>query len=616
MSTQEYEDTLWGKIDLLHERYHKKYTHISHFLEIMTKFQIACSDFSKTLKIILNKKLVIADQDSSTLYKTMDSFIKCLSVHSQVFNETNESIKSTVIEPLTKAVNENFQREKDLYSSYCKLRSVYNSCKSSLDKSHKEYLLRGKECEALVYNAKKTKMYSLAPAEQILKMEAKASDALANTVLCEDKYIGALNEANKARENETNFQKKLQKYYQKSDNDFYTKTKNITGAFITNLKKMYTAISIEIDSLTDKFSRIDAEADINAFIEKNKTKAKPDNPIKFDPYQPAAEAINNTKITSKRKDSTDLNVSLEVIKTFQKLFKNIRTDLNMNEEAKKNRLRILSEQLFKIDNNNKFTKKEKEELLTHLKEQSARSFFFKFISKLKTKGFQNDESSLKHLKEIFENILELSENEKDYDSAQNCIILSQTIFNENKSKKKKYLIDYIRNNKWLNSIEFWEGIIECMIQREITKDDELNKDKDEKEKKSNIKNIVFSQVFSYSNNMVEFNIKQEDIISLVEKLSQKYEIEKEMVDSIIDNINNIEKNKIKEEENENKIEEEKEKVKEKNENEKEKIEEENYGDNKPKKVEIFKDYFSATSEIKDNKENKNEEEEIEEDTKE
>ena len=276
----------------------------------------------------------------------------------------------------------------------------------------------------------------------------------------------------------------------------------------------------------------------------------------------------------------------------------------MDEEAKKNRVRILSEQLFKIGNNNKFTKKEKNELLSNLKEQNSRTYFFKFISKLKEKGFKNDETSLKGLKEIFEHILELSENEKDFESAQNCIILSQSIFNEDNSKKKKYLIDYIRNNQWFSNIEFWEGMIDSMIQKEITKDDELNKNKNEEERKSNIKNIVFSQVFSYSNNMVDFNIKKEDIISLVKKFSSKYEIEKEMEDSIIENINNIEKNKIDEENKENKIEEEKEKIKEEQKEE----EEENNEINKPKKIEVIKDYFGSSSnkeDIKGENEEKN-----------
>ena len=588
-----YEQHLWNKIDFLHERYHKEHTQMSHFLEIISKFQLACLEFSKSLKTVLNKKLKLADSEESTLYKSMESFTKCLLTHSQLFNETNESIKSNLIDPITKVINDSFQKEKEMYNSYCKIRTIYTNSKSSLQKIHKEFESRAKECETLVYNAKKTKMYSLANQEQITKLEAKATESIANTALCEDKYINILNEANKARENETSYQKKLQNYYQSIDNDFYLKIKMMTGFFITSLKKMYTGITIDIDSLADKFNRINAEKDINDFIEKSKTDAKPDKPICFKPYRPAAESINNNKVTSKRRDSVDLNVSLEVIKTFQKIFKYIRTDLNMDEESKKNRLRLLSNKLFQIENNTNITQKEKDELLTHLKDENSRTYFMKFLSKLKTKAFKNNENLIKDISEVFLYILEISENEKDYDNAQNCIILSQTFYNE-ENKKKKYLIDYIRSNKWINSIEFWEGIIDFMIQREITKNDEINKNKDEKEKKSNIQNIVFSQVFSYTNNMVEFNISKEDIISLVDKFCKKYEIEKEMVDSIVDNVNNIvnsknsekeKKDKIEEKNNENKI----------NENKKEE-DDKDKEDNKPKKIEIIKDYFGDNNE--------------------
>ena len=598
----QYDEHLWGKVDFLHERYHKEHNYMNHFLEMITKFQLACSDFSKNIKNVLNKNLVLADSKESTLYKSMDSFRKCLLTHSQVFNETNESFKSTIIDPITKSINETFLKEKELYNHYTKNLSIYNNSKNSLQKVHHEFENRAKECENLVYNAKKSKMYSLASQEQILKLESKATESIANTALSEDKYINILGETNKARENEINSQKKIQNMYQNIDNDFYSKIKLMFGIFITSLKKMYTGIAIEIDSLADKFNRISIEKDIKDFIEKNKTDAKPDKPICFIPYKPAADSINYSKISSKRKDSVDLDVSLEVIKTFQKIFKHIRTDLNMDDERKKNRLRLLSNQLFKIENNNNFTKKEKDELFGYLKEQKWRNYFIKFLSKLKTKGFKNNDVVLKDLIEVFSHILELSEKEKDYDSAQNCIILSQTIYNENKSKKKDYLIDYIRNNKWINSIEFWEGIIDYMIQKEITKNDEINKNKDEKEKKSNNKNIVFSQVFSYTNNTAEFNIKIEDTTPPTEKFSKKYETEQETANPIIDNVNNIQKNKKKEDEKKEKIEEKKTEEKNKEDNKKE----DNQDSNKPQKIEIIKDYFSADNEVKENEDEKNE----------
>ena len=346
----QYEDNLWGKIDLLHDKFHREYTHMTNFLEMITKLQIACADFAKTLKTVLTKKITLADSKETTLYKSMESFYKSILIHSQLFNETNESLKLTLIEPITKAINESFQKEKDMYNSYSKSRSTYINSKNSLHKIQKEFLAKAKECESLVYNAKKTKMYSLANQETILKLEAKATESIANTALCEDKYVNILNETNKARENETNSQKKMHKFYQVNDIEFYKRVKMMTGFFITSLKKMYTGVTIEIDSLADKYNRINMEKDINDFIEKNKTDAKPDKPIGFIPYKPAAEAINYNKVTSKRKDSVDLNVSLEVIKTLQKIFKYIRTDLNMDEESVKNKLRLLSNKLFNLEN--------------------------------------------------------------------------------------------------------------------------------------------------------------------------------------------------------------------------------------------------------------------------
>ena len=110
---------------------------------------------------------------------------------------------------------------------------------------------------------KKTKMYSLANQETILKLKAKATESIASTALCEDKYVNILNETNKARENETNSQKKMHKFYQVNDIEFYKRVKMMTGFFITSLKKMYTGVTIEIDSLADKYNRINMEKDIN-----------------------------------------------------------------------------------------------------------------------------------------------------------------------------------------------------------------------------------------------------------------------------------------------------------------------------------------------------------------
>ena len=559
-------------------------------MDIMTKYHQACSDFSKTIKNILSKNLSLSDDISSTWNNSMKSFTKCLSSHSQLFLQTSENIKTTIIEPITKNLSEHSLKEKESYNNYIKSRSMYNNLKNSLDKIHKEFDQRAKDCENLVYNAKKAKMHSTVPPEQITKMEAKATESLANAAICEDKYMNILEEANKARENETLLQKKIHEFYETADDFYYNKIKGVIGFFITNLKQMQTSFNIDISDLTDKFNRLNLDTDTKEFIELNRTEEKPDSKIEFIPYRPAQEISNKSSVNKKSQESKDFDINCEVINTFKKVFKNIRTDLDMNEEKKKNNLRILIDNFLKTEKNilHVFSKQELEELLNQLNDPSMKSYFLLYLSKVKSKGLIESEKLFHELKEIFFYLLKTSEESTDFESAQNCIILCQRLYMVNKLKKKVYLIDYIRDYNWLNSIEFWEGIIEYMIQKEILKNEEINKNKDEKEQQSNAKNIVFSQVFSYSNNMIDFNINKDDIISMVEKFCREFEIEQSMLDSIIENINAMENNKLikkekdKEEEEQNKkIEEEKKK------------EEEDIKKNGPKKVDVIKDYFSS-----------------------
>ncbi len=581
-----YEQNLWNKIDFLHERYTRHHTYMSHFLDIMSRYHQACFDFSKSIKNIISKNYSLSDDESSTWNNSMKSFINCLSSHSQLFLQTSENIKNTIIDPITKSLQEHSLKEKDTYMTYNKTRNIYNNLKNSLDKAHKEFELKAKDSENLVYNSKKAKLQNLGNPEQLAKMEAKATDSLTSATMCEEKYMNIIDDANKARENETLLQKKTHNFYETCDNYYYTQIKSVIGFNITNLKQMASSIKMEIIDLTDRFDRLSLENDIKEFIEKNKSDAKPDSNIEFIPYVPCPELSKRSSSKSLNKQEiADFDIKCEVVSTFKKYFKNIRADLNMVEEKNKNTMRNLIDRLLKVESNplSALGKKELEDLLNQLRDLDMKSYFLLYLSKVKSKGLIESEKLFMDLKEIIFYILKLSEEAQDFETTQNCIILSQKLYMENKiTKTKKYLVDYIRDYNWLNTIEFWESIIELMIQKEITKNEEINKNKDEKEQQSNAKNIVFSQVFSYSGNMVEFNIKKEDIIEMVEKFCREFEIDKSMLDVIVENVNKMMNNKIqrqKEEEEKNKKMMEEMKKDEKN--------------GQPQKVEVIKDYFSA-----------------------
>ncbi len=83
-----------------------------------------------------------------------------------------------------------------------------------------------------------------------------------------------------------------------------------------------------------------------------------------------------------------------------------------------------------------------------------------------------------------------------------------------------------------------------MIAIEMIKNEEsnsaINVTETEDQKKRRISNIAFSQLLPYSNNMLEFGLKPEDVYILVKRLSRKYCIEEPLVEAIVDNIKNSE----------------------------------------------------------------------------
>jgi hypothetical protein len=541
--TDLYVQNLWNKVEYLHERYQKQHSHIMNFFEMIAKFRQACLTFSDSIQDILDNNYILAESKNSTMYEAMERFQRLLFKYKDSFKEVVGSIKINS-KPIIDSLQDTVQKEKDLYNSYAKHHASYLSSKASLQKIYKEFYQKSKDCENKVYEAKKAKMYPKDLPEQINKMEQTASELLANTAIIEDKYIDIMNETNKLRETENLNQKKILTFYYNMDTNFYEKQKLMLGFFISCLQRKENILDISIGDLSIKYKNLNIEKDINDFVAKNKTSDKPDDVIKFQPYKVASEisdeSILNADVTDKSKDNKILEVSYEVILLFKKFFKSCRTDLDMEKERKKSKLRLLTYKLFFPGDNVYLEDNEKRELYSLFRENNFRTYFLLILSRQRTKGYKKNPKLLKDFIEIFKYILDKAEKENNLDEAINCVILSQTYYCEQIGKNgemaKKYILDDIRDNKWLSSFEFWEGIIDLMIKKEIEKNERINKNKNEIDKKNNNNNIYFSQIFSYTNNMIEFNINKNEILDFVEKVCKKYELEFDLVNAIQMNV--------------------------------------------------------------------------------
>ena len=524
-----YEQHLWNKFETLHNKYKHQYDCTNHLIQMLNSMITASKTYSKDLKWIFSKNLAVAENPASTEGKALDSMRFNFSIQGDEFNEMGEQLKIKVLDPCKKIIDSTFNKEKDKYNELKKSLAKFNDQVAYMEKMRQKFELSAKGAERAIISAKKIK-FSVASDIEKEKSKLAADQLLKEAQDKEKVYKTNLDLANKLRVDSIDKQKGLLEMYQQFDNEFSANTKNSLCFFVATVKKMLSSVLLDLDGLTEKLKGIDTNKDTEEYIETNKSNESPAPEIPFIAYKP----------------DTTLNDSLghpelpfEVISELKIGLSEVLPEFDLELEQKRSKIRKLSLKVFTSNKDFVFSPEEKNQLIEYIKEIDSRMIFLHTLNKQRTSGkFQRSERLMKDLEEIVLQILDISEKENDYESAKNCIILSQTFYIEEKGKKK-YLFESIMDNKWLTSAEFWEGVIEKMIQGELEKNQLMNntisKETGE-EKKKRISNIAFSQVLPYSNNMLDFKMDRNVILGVVNKFIEKYEIEKELAEPIVSNV--------------------------------------------------------------------------------
>ena len=334
--------------------------------------------------------------------------------------------------------------------------------------------------------------------------------------------------ANKCRLEAIDKERNLLQMYQNFDQEMGDGIKNLICFFIATVKKMLSSILLDLESLGDKWQSINLGKDMKTFIDANASNLFPDEEIKFNAYVPSV-SIDNPP-------NNQIEIPFEVISELKSNLKDVAPDFDLALEEKKSKIRKLSLKVFTSNNDFVFSPEEKSQLLDYCKDKTSRKIFLSTLNKQRTSGrYARSARLMKDLTDIVNTILAISEPEKDYDSAKSCIILSQTFYIEEKGSKK-YLFEAIMNNKWMKSKEFWDEVIERMIQKEFERNKMKNFTSTDVDTKKRISNIAFSQVLPYSNNMLDFKMDKKEILEVVEAFSKKYSIEKDLFDAIVNNV--------------------------------------------------------------------------------
>jgi hypothetical protein len=225
--------------------------------------------------------------------------------------------------------------------------------KLDMEKYRQKYENNMKSCENLIFNSKQMNFLLYASEDEKRKNAKNAFESIKATKQIEDKYRISIDNLNKARESEIQKQADILQFYKKLDLHFYEKMKSIFGTFLITVNKMCKAIISSVDFYGKSFQQVSIEKDIIDYISKNRMDTKIQSKSHFIPYVPIADP------TQKIEDTNKLDIYYEVLKELKNYFKDIRTDINMEEEAKRKRLRFLSQRIFKFGNNVAFSAEEK-----------------------------------------------------------------------------------------------------------------------------------------------------------------------------------------------------------------------------------------------------------------
>ena len=534
-----FEFSFWNKYEAIHQRYKTKMECYENTIEIFSKILNSLRDHQKVLNTIISKNYLLFPGNESTQGNAMNMIKKGFEVEFNQLKSSIELLKRVFIDLFKQYKDKAKNVEKDAYNNFIKIINKYKDSKSLLEKNKNKYHQSIRVAELSLRNSKALKIKNFDNSNEskstIQKLENNAKDLLNEAKKNYDKYLNCIKETNKSREESIEKQKNFWKIIQSLEEK--------DGEFIVNLLKSYFNRLQDENETKKKFleemdtaiNDIDLKKDKISLINLYKSNEKPDEVIELIQYEPQIDFENAS-------NPEEFRINHEIIKSMKTAIPDLLPNFNIEKETQKQEMIELSKKIFVT--NKPFTEEEKNKLFEFLKEKWSQNYFLIYLSKQRTKGrFCRSQKLVKELAEILNIILKTAEQEKDYHAAKNCMILSQTYYFEEKENKtgnikKNYLINYIINHKWLRSPDFWRGIIQEMIDSEAKNYMKLNPDepsifdKNNKKSQAKISNICFSQLLPYANNMKEFYMDMRMILKIIDEFVEKYNIKKEIADTI------------------------------------------------------------------------------------
>ena len=513
------EKLCWNKYKEIHSN---KIVYLQNIYDIFNKLSKLLSDFESKYKSLEIEQLILPIENNK-INETMKLINKSIISYIDINRVMIKNILNTF-----KDIHDLLKNENKIYDKVLLTSMQYEEEKQKMIKSknlfyEKMGIIEDSIKSTILKNKSKDN-------KSTIKIDKKAmSDAIDEFII----YRISVGETNVRRVNFNKSQNTLLKLYQKvileKEAELYQK---INMNFYNVQKMENETTSMMIEKIKDK-KKVNKKEYNNEIISLFSSKDKEDREIELKNYNIKHKPYptNNNGTTN---DINEANkISEEIIRTMRNYLDENFPDCHLQIQEAEIELPEIINKYLEIEI--ELTDQEKNDILKLIKEDMT--IYPQLLTKLSrvrsTSKLYNSKTHIEFLGYILKEILLISEKKQDYRAAKNCILLSQTYYvkDDDNTNQKIFLFESIKNNKWINTGNFWRIFINEQIKFEFNKFESLYPDLNfnlekqlniPKNLESKIKDVYFGILLPSLSNMKEINIDKRIIIKIIDEFLDKY----------------------------------------------------------------------------------------------
>ena len=507
----------WNKYEQIHNGEILYLKTIDSILNQLSKLFSEFEDSYKSLKINETILPIVNNKINDTIKLINKSIIS--------FIDTNKVMIKNILNTY-KSINESIKNENILYDNVLFCSMIYEEEKSNLNKYKNSF----KEKLGVIEDSIKS---------DIIKNKSKGNNS---KIKIDKKEINeAIKDFLKYKETVASANEKREKFnisqieLLKCQKDIIEKKADL---YCTINKNFYNVLKISSESSTMMLEKIQDKKNINKkefykeIISQYISKEKMEQPIELKFYNLKHKPYPTKKNITFEDISEASHISEEIIRIMRKYLNENFPNSNLQIQEAEIRLPEMINKYFNIEI--EMTDYVKNEIIKLIREDNTiypQILTFLSRNRSNSKLYKSD-THMSFLSHIIKEILSVSEKAKDYMATKNCILLSQTYYiKDEKTNKKEFIFDSIKNNKWLRNPDFWRIFISNSIKSEfdrfilMTNGPKINIDKIEDIPQpflAKIQEILFSALLPNISIMIDLNIDKRIMVKIIDEFLIKY----------------------------------------------------------------------------------------------